>query len=192
MKNQKVNHVLLWVFAIVVGLAMNSCGARKSEKSRSSKALKTENSNTSNIKKNEEATVKVVEKTAVDDKNKTKTKETSYKPVDPTREASVTTPDGKKHKLNNAEILIKETEQENNTKTDNSRNSEEFRKSELSELSESETKTNSKKANEEIKVEREEYSIWNWLWLLIPFGIIVLVWRNKTKIASWIAGIWWV
>jgi cytoskeletal protein RodZ len=189
MKNQKLNHIILWAIAIILGFAMNSCGARKAEKNRNSEAQKVEITDNTLVEKKVESNTKVIEKTTVDDKNKTKTTETSYKPVDPTKEASVTTPDGKKHKLTNAEILIKETEHENNIKTDNSRNSEEFHKSEVSEVSESGTKTDTKKTTEEIKVEREEYSIWNWLWLLIPLGLI-LVWLNKSKIITWAKNIW--
>lgn len=191
MKNQKINHILLWAFAIAIGIMLNSCGARKSEKTRNSEASKTENSNTSNVKKKEEGSVNIVEKTAVDDKNKTKTTETSYKPIDPTKEASVTTPDGKKHKLDNAEIFVKETEQENNTRTDNSKNSEEFRKSEVSQLSESDTKANTKKATEDTKIQRSAWSGLNLLWLLIPLGLII-GWLNKSKIITWAKNIWWI
>jgi hypothetical protein len=183
--------ILTKIALILVFFMALSCGARKAEKTRTSEASKTETSNTSNIEKKEEATVKVIEKTTVDDKTKTRTKETSYKPIDPTKEASVTTPDGKKHNLNNAEIIIKETEQENNTKTDNSRNSSEFHKLELSEVSESGTKTAIKKDTEEIKVERSAWSGLNLLWGLIPLGL-VLAWLNKSKIITWARNIWWV
>lgn len=186
MKQILKNTALILVFFIAL-----SCGARKAEKSRNSEASKIETSTFSNIEKKEEGNIKVAEKTTVDDMNKIKTKETSYKPIDPTKEASVITPDGKKHNLHNAEILIKETEQENNTKTNNSSNSEEFHKSELSELSEFGTKTNTKKAIEEIKVERSAWSGLNLLWLLIPLGLILL-WLNKNKIITWAQNRWWV
>ena len=191
MKNQILNNLLLCVLAIVMGLSINSCGARKVEKIRNSEALKTENSTAFNIEKKEEATVKVEEKTAVNDKTKTKTTQTLYTPVDPTKEASVTTPDGKKHKLDNAEILIKETEEEKDLKTDNSINSVITNKTELSEKSKSKAKTDSKKGDEAININRKAWSSLNLLWLLIPLGFL-LAWLNKSKIITWAKNIWWI
>ncbi|MFV5696692.1 hypothetical protein ACM55G_14780 [Flavobacterium sp. LB3P122] len=185
MKNKKLNHILLWVIAIILGFSMNSCGARKAEKIRNSEVENSVIKESLTTEKKEEGAVKVAEKTAIDDKNKTKTKETSYKPVDPTKEASVTTPDGKKHKLDNAEILIKETEQENNIKTDNFSNSEEFHKSEVSAVLKSDTKTDMKKSAVGIKVERKAWSLWNLLWLLIPVSLVAVFLKYKGKI-------WWV
>jgi hypothetical protein len=180
------------ILSILLALMICSCGARKSDKSRLDEVQKTEITDNSGKVQKEESNIRENSTIKVDDKNKIKTTETKYKPVDPTKEASVTTPDGKKHNLNNAEIVIKETEQQNNTKTDNSTNSEQFHKSEVSELSEFKAKADVKKASEVIKIDREAWSIWNWLWLLVPIGLIVIVWKNKTKIASWFAGIWWV
>ncbi|MDI6032699.1 hypothetical protein QLS91_06395 [Flavobacterium sp. LB2P84] len=191
MKNQKINHILLWAIAIVLGFVMNSCSAKKTAKTETSEEIKTETVAETDIKKKEEETVNVAEKTTVDDKTKTKTTETSYKPIDPTKEASVTTPDGKKHQLNNAEILIKEIEEDKDVKTDNSRNSDATNKSELSDQSKSASKTGTKKANEAINIDRKAWSSLNMLWLLIPLGLL-LAWLNKSKIITWAKNIWWI
>lgn len=184
MKREVKIHLAIWFFAILCGV-LNSCGARKAEKNRTSEASKIETSNKSIVEKSDESNVKKTEKNIVDDKNETVTKETSYEPIDPTKPASVIDPDGKKHELNNSKKTTRETTQKNNTKTDNSRNSEEFHKSELSELSESGTKADIKKADVEIKVERSAWSMWNFLWLLIPIGLYFGYKKYKYKI-------WWV
>ena len=191
MKNQKLNRFLLWILAIVVVMAINSCGARKVEKIRNSEMQNSVVEESSTTEKKEEANVKVEEKTAVNDKTKTKTTETLYKPVDPTKEASVTTSDGKKHQLNNAEILIKETEEEKDLKTDNSINSVITNKTELLEKSKSKAKTDSKKGAEAINTNRKAWSSLNLLWLLIPLGFL-LAWLNKSKIITWAKNIWWI
>lgn len=180
--------LLILIFAIVV----YGCGARKVTRTESQEAKKVEITDNTLLQKKEEVAVKVAETTVIDDQNKTKTTETIYKPVDATKEATVTTPDGKKHSLNNAEIFIKETEQQNNTKTDNSRKYKIFHKLESSKHSESDIKTDSSKNTADVKVDREAWSIWNWLWVLIPIGIVVLLFKNRLKISNWIENIWWV
>ena len=169
-----------------------SCGARKAEKSRTKEEVKTETTTAAVTAKTEESNVKKTEKTIIDDKNETVIKETTYEPIDNSKPSSIIDPDGKETKLNNSKKTTRETTKKNNTKTDNSKNSNEFHKSELSEQSESNTKSNSKKAAEAIKVDREAWSLWNLLWLLIPIGIIGIAWKNKAKIITWINGLWWV
>jgi len=169
-----------------------SCGARKAEKSRTKEEVKTETTTAAVTAKTEESNVKKTENTIIDDKNETVTKETTYEPIDNTKPSSIVDPDGKETKLNNSKKTTRETTQKNNTKTDNSKNSNEFHKSELSEQSESKGKTEAKKADEVIHVDREAWSPWNLLWLLIPIGIVGIAWKNKAKIIKWFNGIWWI
>ena len=42
MKNENLKAILFWVFVITISILMNSCGARKSEKTRSTEETKTE------------------------------------------------------------------------------------------------------------------------------------------------------
>lgn len=192
MKNQKLNHLLLWILAIAIGFALNSCGARKAEKTRTEELLKTETSNKSVVEKKEESNVKKTETTTVDDKNETVTKETVYEPVDNTKPASVTDPDGKETKLNNSKKTTRETTKKNNTKTDNLVNTVINSASEVLEKITTEGKSNSKKTAELIKIDKKVWNVWNLVWLIIPLGIIYWVWRNKTKIVGWFNGIWWM
>lgn len=172
------------ILVLLMAILVSGCGARKVAKSQTEEAQKVEVTDNTLILKKEEVAVKVVETTIINDQNKTKIKETIYKPIDATKEATFTTPDGKSHKLNNAEIMFKETEQKNNTKIDNSRNSEQFHTSELSESSEYALKAYTKKTDESTQAEREAFSIWNWLWMLIPAAVIYFVWRNRVAIVK--------
>jgi hypothetical protein len=180
------------IIIILLALVLSFCGARNAEKTRLHEAQKTEITSNSDKFEKEESNIKENSITKVDDKNETVTEETVYEPSDPSKPASVIDANGKKTVLNNAKKTHKKITQKNNTKTGNSSNSEKFHKSELSELSKFKAKAATKKAAEEIKVDREAWSVWNFLWLLIPIGLIVIIWRNKTKIATWFTSIWWV
>lgn len=191
MKNQKLNHLLLWIFAIVVGLAMNSCGAKKTAITETSEAIKTETGTENDSNKKEESNIKKTENTVVDDKNETVTKETTYELIDSTKPGSVVDPDGRKTDLNNSKKTTRETTKKNNTKTDVAKASNESKKSELSDQSKSASKTGAKKANEAINIDRKAWSSLNMLWLLIPLGLL-LAWLNKSKIITWAKNIWWI
>ena len=98
----------------------------------------------------------------------------------------MTTPEGKKHTLNNAEVVIKETNKDKETKTDTSINSEITNKSELTDKSKADNKADVKKASEAIVIDKKEWSPVNLLWLFIPVLIVVFLY-NKYK-----SKIWWV
>lgn len=192
MKNKKLNHILFWVFVITISVLMNSCSARKAEKNRINEETKTEMATKNDIDKKEESVSNIEEKTTVVEKEKVKETETTYKPIDPTKEATVTTPEGKKHTLNNAEVVIKETDKDKETKTDTSINSEITNKSELIDKSKADNKANIKKGSEAILIDRKESNPLNLLWLLIPVVIVLFLLKNKAKIANWISWPWWV
>lgn len=192
MKNENLKAILFWVFVITISILTNSCGSRKAEKNRSTEETKTEAATKNDIAKKEESSSNVDQKTTVVEKEKVREIETTYKPIDATKEATVTTPEGKKHILNNAKVVIKETTQDKETKTDTSINSETTNKSELKEESESNNKAAAKKASEAILIDRKETNPLNLLWWLIPIFIIIFVLKNKAKIANWISWPWWV
>lgn len=180
------------IIALLLALVICSCGARKVDKNKNSEAQEVEFTDNSIIQKKEESNLKITENTKVDDKNETLIKETVFEPVNPNNPSSVIDENGKETILKNAKKTTKETKQKNNTKTDNSKDSEQFNKSEVSEKIESAAKVDTKIASEEVKVDRAAWSLWSWLWLLIPIGLIVLVVKNRMKIVTWIEDIWWV
>jgi type IV secretory pathway VirB10-like protein len=191
MKNQKLNHIILWAIAIILGFAMNSCSAKKTDKTKTSEEIKTEIVAETDIKKSEESNVKKTENTIVDDKNETITKETIYEPIDHNKPASVIDPDGRKTSLNNSKKTTRETTKKNNTKTGIAKASNANSKSEASTKSKSGSKSKAKKAAEAINTNRKAWSSLNMLWLLIPLGLI-LAFLNKNKITTWAKNIWWI
>lgn len=46
-----------------------------------------------------------------------------------------------------------------------------------------------KKLAQKNHINREAWSFWNWIWLLIPAAVIYYVWRNRIAIGK---KIWWV
>ena len=192
MKNENLKAIMFWVFVITIYILMNSCGSRKAEKNRSTEETKTEAATKNDIAKKEESSLNVDQKTTVVEKEKVREVETTYKPIDATKEATVTTPEGKKHTLNNAEVVIKETTQDKETKTDTSINSEITNKSELTDKSKADNKADVKKDSKAILTDRKEANPLNLLWWLIPIFIIIFVLKNKAKIAGWISWPWWV
>lgn len=204
MKNQKLNHILLWVFAIVAGLILNSCSARKSEKSKSteeSKSVVKENVTTDKkeaLKTNEESNIKKTSTTKIDNKNKTVVEENAIEPINPDKPANYVDPDGKKHVLNNAKIKNTKTTTQNNIKTEAKKDLEIFRKAELAYQNKLKQKLESIKKEQQKKLELDKISErkgFNFLWLLLlmPLVFIVyLVWQNKTKIKSLISWPWWI
>lgn len=178
MGSEKIKAILFWVFVITISILMNSCSARKAEKNRATEEVKTEMHEKSTSSNKEESNVKSEAQTTVDDKNQTVTEETSYKPVDPTKEASVTTPDGKKHGLNNAAVVVKKTTQQNDTKTDKTEKKEEANKKEKTDAKDLNQKSDAGKTTEDIKVDRDKWSVWNFAWLLLLLPIYWL-WKNK-------------
>lgn len=178
-----------------------SCGALKKDQTKIEELAKTEESaktnNTLKLDKemSVESNVKKTENTTVDDQNETVTKETVYEPIDNSKPASVIDPDGKKTDLNNSKKTVKETRQKNNTKTDITKASEETLKSEEKAKLEAAAKSEVKKAAakkklaEESNLNREEWSAFNWFWLLIPVGAYS-VWKNKKLIITKLKGLW--
>jgi len=169
-----------------------SCGARKAEKSRTAETLKVETKTDVVVAKTEDTNVKKTEKTTVDDKNETLTKETTYEPIDPSKPASITEPDGRKTDLNNSKKTTRETSQKNQVKKDNFIETAIKSTSEVLENIKTESKSNSKKTEELIKIDKEVWNVWNLVWLLIPAAAVYWVWKNKAKIVGWFNGIWWI
>ncbi|MBC7847265.1 MAG: hypothetical protein H7Y10_12310 [Flavobacterium sp.] len=180
--------LLFALFFSIVALCY-SCGASKSDKTKTKEEIKTEASNKSTVDASDESNVKKTEKTTVDDQNQTTTKETTYEPIDNTKPSSIIDADGKETKLNNSKKTTRETTQKNNTKTAVAKASDENHKSKTSAKSESNNKSSAKKAGLAVKRENKGFSFWNLLWLLIPATVIWWVWKNKTKIIAWFNGL---
>jgi hypothetical protein len=176
--------VLFLLVSFLFLFSVTSCSARKHSKSTTEEVVKTENSDNSTLAKKEENNSEVKSITKVDDKAKTVKKEIILKPIDPTKPSSATTPDGKKYDLNNAEVNITETEENNNRNLWNSQNSQNSNLSQSLAKANLQSTTESVKETSDLKTEREARSIFDFWWLwLIAAGI--LLWIFKAPIIHW-------
>ena len=189
---KKIFTILLVCLALAFLMLFASCGASKSDKTKTVEETKTEASNKSTVDAADESNVKKTQNTIIDDKNETITEETILEPMDPSKPASITEANGDKIDLNNSKKIWKRIRQKNNTKTDVAKASDESHKSKIQAKSESNNKATVKKAALAVHREKEAWSVWNLLWLLIPAAVIWWVWKNKTKIIGWFNGLWWM
>jgi len=176
---------------ILLVFLLSSCGAKKSSTSKTEEKVKEEVSITKDVEKKDESNVKKAETVTVDDKTETVTKETVYKPVDPTKSASVTTPDGKKIDLNNSELHTKETIQKNNKKTENLVDTAIKSASTVIEKIKLDAKSDSKKTAVLIEKDRKAWNVYNLFWLIIPIVIVLIIYRKRFVIIKWFTGLCW-
>lgn len=204
------------IATILLALAICSCGARKTDKSRIQEASeselsagekevsKEENSTLEREYQKENLNVKEENTKAVDDKNETVKETKTWTPVDPNKSSKVIDDKGKVQEFVNAVLKEERETTKNNIKTNETAKSEKTenkqsdkevqaeQKKESDRQKELEQKAAAKKSGEEIKIDRSAWSVWNWLWLLIPVGLIILAVKNRMKIVTWIENIWWV
>lgn len=204
MKNQKLNHIFLWVIAVILGFAMNSCSARKAEKSKTietSKSVVTENVTTDKkeeLKAIEDSNIKETSTTKIDDKNNTVVEENVIEPINPDKPADYVDPSGKKHTLNNTKIKTTKTTTKNDTKTESKKDVETVNKKELQYQKELKQKQELENELEQKKLALDKISErkgFNFLWLLLLIPLIFIVYliiKNKTKIKSLISWPWWI
>ena len=164
--------------AILLIVILASCGAVKKKTSKISEETKIEKLDSIKTIEKDTSNIKKTEQTKVDDKTKTVVKKTTWEPVDPTKPASTIEPDGTKTNLNNVKKIVEETIQSNDVKTDNSKNYEESKKSEKETKSESQTKTEINKDQKEIDLDKKQWNPWSLIWVLIPIGIMIFIWRK--------------
>lgn len=194
--------IILWALILIFSFLVMSCGARKAEKKRYEESLKTELTDKSKVVASEETTeasetnIKKTVETTVNNQDQTITKKETIEPIDNSKRASYKDENGKLQELNNAKKTTETTTRNNNTKTEQKEKSEASKKEDSSsnknESKQNDIKANSdaKKATEDIKVDRESWSAWNLLWLLIPTAALYYVWNNRIAIGKKIAGVW--
>lgn len=146
--------------------------------------IKTEHSQNSQNSQNSQTNVKVDITTKVDDKTKTVTTKKTYAPVDATKPASVTDPEGKKHDLNNASLTEETTTEAKDLKKENTDNSEKFHKEAAAAKSESKGSTAAKKEIENTDLDKSGFTIWSWLWMagIILVGIVLFYLNHRFKL----------
>lgn len=167
-------------------MSLTSCGARKVDKQVLNEETETKIVDNSVSEKESESNVKTTILTKVDDKNETVTEETIYQPEDPTKEAIITDENGKKTILNNSKKTIKKITQKNNIKSESKSDSQIIEKEAIKDEKDIKASSNTDTVKKSSKTDRNAVSMWNWLWLLIPVGIIIWLFRKYRD------KIWWV
>lgn len=170
-----------------ITILLISCGARKSESVKKEESMKTDfagffrNSGNSSEFLNQDFNLKKWSLSNVDTQNDVETDEFIVEPSDPTKPSSYTDPNGRKHIFENSKMTNKKTKDKNRTKSENSQNSDESLKLELQKKREQEVILAAKLKAEAAKLEaikntkRDQWSLWNLLWVLIPIGLILLI-----------------
>ena len=184
MKKETRNHLLFWVVVLGLSIAMNSCSSKKKTTEVNKEEIKIENFQESENSEKTETNVKVDVVTKVDDKTKTVSVKKTYAPIDATKPASVTDPEGKKHDLNNAS-LIEETITELKALIKlHSDNSEEFRKKESAAKAKAKGKATIEILARKEDLDKSGFNFWGWLWMIgiVIIGIGLLYLNHRFKL----------
>lgn len=173
------------ILTIVIFLFFFSCGSRKADKERNFEVSKAERTVIDNTKTTAELNVKQEVISVIDEKGETVTETVVYTPIDATKPASIIDSNGETVSLNNSSYMKKRGVARNNTTTTENSKKEVTDKSEiLKDLKELKKDYNSKDS-EKIVIDRQAWSLWNLLWLLIPITLITIFFKYKGKL-------WWL
>lgn len=180
---------------ILVLFSVLSCGSRKKDSSKKEESIKTDfsgifrNSGNSQEFLNLDFNFTKSSLTKGEQLFESEKEEFSIKPIDPSKPATYTGPNGKKHVLENAEMTNKKGKGISKTKSEKSENSQEFLKAELQKKAEQKAEleakiiAEAKKREADLHLDRKAFSLWNLLWLLIPVGLFFVIkfFVNKYK-----------
>ena len=161
------------------------------DKTSSSEAHKIEITDNTLIYSSEDANIKYNKETVVDDKNQTVTERETIEVVDSTKPGSITDSSGKKTELNNAKKTTEKTTQKNITQKKETEQSELQSTTQVDKKEDLAIKIDTEKEAAEIHVDKNPFNLWNLLWLLIPLGIIIYIFKNRKVISEKIKNIWW-
>lgn len=188
---------LLKILFILYVLSLISCGARKTEKrseevkEKSEIKIDSQTSDSSVLSDNTTVNNSTESTTKINDKDETITRETTYEPKDISKPAIITDEKGNKIILENVKKTTKETIQKNNKKTDNTQKSNVATNIDknLSKKNDSKIildgKTTSEKESDIKNSDKKTFNVFNLLWLLIPIGLLLLLywaWKRYRSI----------
>lgn len=176
---------LLFCFCVLMVLPFTGCSAKKKSHESDVQKIKIENSENSENSNNSESNVRLDIKTKVDGKSKIISITKKWSPIDATKPASMTDPDGKKHDLNNVVYTEETTTEDKTQNTVHSDNSDVFQKKEAKAKNKSKGKTVAKKAlvNEDLSV--KGFSSWSWLWMILILLIIAALAYVNNRLNVW-------
>lgn len=184
---------LLLIFLI---LSIISCGARKVDKN--SEVVDTSSKASKWFKDQKDIDFKKIEgvniitdftKKTVDNSQET-SEETVYELDDSTKVGSITDSNGKKTILDNVKVTTKKSTKKNDIKSEESEKKNENKdlkidlKKDESSKSKEDSILDSKTEKDNKVIDKEKWSVFNLLWLLIPIAIIVVAYNIYMKYRS--------
>jgi hypothetical protein len=191
----KTASIIIRIIIIILGIYLAvSCGARKSETTKKEETTKTDfsrifrNSGNSHEILKSDLNLQTNYSNYLFDLSKSNSYEFSFEPEDKTKPAIYTDPNGQKHIVENGKLNSKKTTEEKNINSGNSGNSQQILKTELEKKSnyiqrlETQIKEIKRLSDKNKKVEKEELSFWNYLLILIPIGLMLIVWNVYKKL----------
>lgn len=184
MKNQKIKLILLFAFAIVLSLTMNSCRSVKKDQTNLTEIVKTEDVKTAKETEKQETNVQKMEDIKTNSTTGTVTKKTTKRPADNTKPATVIDKHGNKTTLNNAVLEEEETTTNNTTTTDQKTALDIKTKKEKERQLAEQKKADQKRKQDQLALDKKVFNLWQLLWLIIPAGIY-FIYKNREKI-------WWI
>jgi len=190
------NNIIFWIIVLVGTVILNSCTARKSATDKKEQSTKTDYSgvfrNSGNAQEflKTDLNIHTNYKNYLFDLSKISSYEFSFEPDDKTRPGTYIDPNGQKHVVENGKLNSKKTTEEKNIKSENSGNSQQILKSELEKKSnyiiqlETYIKEIKRLSEKNKKTEKEGFSFWNYFLILIPIGLMIIVWILYKKLKS--------
>lgn len=114
--------------------------------------------------------------------------ERNYKPVDPSKPSSVTTPDGKKYVLDNAEVTEKETKQSKKESSEKAIQDTSSSTANYWGKDSSFIKLEDIHSTNNNSSERSSFNFWSWLWVLALITIVIILnyLNNRFKWISYV------
>ena len=184
MKNQKTIHVFIWAIAILLGIANSSCSSKKKITEVNKEEIVIENSSNSENSEKTETNVKVDIVTKVDDKTKTVTATKTWTPIDSSKPAIMTDPEGRKHDLNNVVYKEETTTEHKDLKKENSDNSEQSLKKASTAKAASKGKATIENGSKKEDLDKSGFNFWSWFWLIgiVIIGIGILYLNHRFKL----------
>lgn len=152
------------IVAILLGMLVWACGSRKSEVLKQETEKKTETSR--------QAESSTQEAVAVNTEITADAVSWVIVPIDNTKPAQVTAPDGKTYKLDNAKLEVKKENTQAKVTTEAKKDNQLVIKAEVQEKE--------RTAVKEKQTERKESFAWV-IWLLIALLVLFLLWRLYKK-----------
>lgn len=178
--------ILVWLLVSCLG-----CASKKKDSSSVNELHSNTELQTSEAAAEIKVNTNVVATAKTETNASSTTTKMNYKPIDPTKPASVVTPEGKKYLLDNAEVTEEHRQETETKKTDESTidtssSSVNYWGKDSSYIHLEDIKTHDTNS-----LDRSGFNFWSWLWILIFIIIVILLnyLNNRFKWLSYVTSL---